>query len=144
MLQFRRRDKTLFLVVDEVSQYVHQDSDRMLKLQAFVSDLGQRLKGKVWLLVTGQQKLEEGGDQSVLGKMKDRFPEKLRVHLSATNIRDVVHKRLLHKNEQGVRTLREQLGQTPHRPQAVRLRLRRLHGRGPGRGLPAACPGTST
>jgi hypothetical protein len=110
MLHHRRRDKTLFLVVDEVSQYVHQDSARMLKLQTFVSDLGQRLKGKVWLLVTGQQKLEEGGDQSVLGKMKDRFPEKLRVHLSATNIRDVVHKRLLHKNEAGVRSLRDLLG----------------------------------
>ena len=39
----------------------------MLRLQSFVSDLGQKLKGKVWLLVTGQQKLEEGGDQSVLG-----------------------------------------------------------------------------
>jgi hypothetical protein len=109
MLKFRASDKTLFLVIDEVSQYIHQDSGRMLKLQAFVSDVGQRLKGRVWLLVTGQQKLEEGGDQNVLGKMKDRFPEKLRVHLAASNIRDVVHKRLLHKSEKGASALRDPL-----------------------------------
>jgi hypothetical protein len=106
MLKFRGPGKTLFLVIDEISQYINKNDDRMLRLQTFVSDLGQKLKGKVWLLVTGQQKLEEGGDQSVLGKMKDRFPEKLRVHLSVTNIRDVVHKRLLHKSDSGARTLR--------------------------------------
>src|SRR5690606_4935537 len=106
MLKFRRPKATLFIVVDEVSQYVHQDTDRMLKLQSFVSDLGQRHKGQVWLLVTGQEKLEEGGDASVLGKMKDRFPERLRVHLAVTNIRDVVHKRLLAKTPEGVEKLR--------------------------------------
>ena len=82
MLRFRADKATLFIVVDEVSQYVHQDTGRMLKLQSFVSELGQRLKGKVWLLVTGQQKLEDGGDASILGKLKDRFPAKLRVHLA--------------------------------------------------------------
>jgi len=106
MLRFRAAKATLFIVIDEVSQYVHQDTGRMLKLQSFVSDLGQRHKGKVWLLVTGQEKLEEGGDVSVLGKMKDRFPEKLRVHLAVTNIRDVVHKRLLGKTEAGSTQLR--------------------------------------
>ena len=106
MLQFRANKATLFIVIDEVSQYVHQDNGRMLKLQSFVSDLGHRLKGRVWLLVTGQQKLEDGGDASILGKLKDRFPEKLRVHLAVTNIRDVVHKRLLSKNSEGVAKLR--------------------------------------
>ena len=97
MIRFRADGKTLFVVVDEVSQYIHQDEQRMLKLQSFVSELGQRLKGKAWLLVTGQQKLEEANDTHVLGKLKDRFKPKLRVHLSATNIRDVVHKRLLQR-----------------------------------------------
>ncbi len=106
MLRFRAEQATLFIVIDEVSQYVHQDTGRMLKLQSFVSDLGARLKGKVWLLVTGQQKLEDGGDTSILGKLKDRFPEKLRVHLAVTNIRDVVHKRLLSKHPAGDAHLR--------------------------------------
>jgi len=106
MLRFRAERATLFIVIDEVSQYVHQDNGRMLKLQSFVSDLKQRLKGRVWLLVTGQQKLEDGGDASILGKLKDRFPEKLRVHLAITNIRDVVHKRLLAKQPAAIAALR--------------------------------------
>jgi hypothetical protein len=97
MLNNRASGKTLFVVVDEVSQYVYQNNSRMLKLQSFVSDLGQKLKGRVWLLATGQQKLEDSEDESSIGKLKDRFPPKLRVHLAPTNIRDVVHKRLLKK-----------------------------------------------
>lgn len=100
MLAIRADDKTLFLVVDEVSQYVHDSQDRMLKLQSFVSALGERLKGRVWLLVTGQQKLDEAAESTVLGKLKDRFPPRLRVHLSTTNIRDVVHRRLLAKKDE--------------------------------------------
>ena len=98
MLGRRAPGKTLFLVVDEVSQYVHHDEGRMLKLQSFVSDLGQRLEGRAWLLATGQQKLEEEAAANPLAKLKDRFPPSLRVHLATTNIRDVVHKRLLRKD----------------------------------------------
>ena len=97
MLRRRAPDKTLFVVVDEVSQYVHKEDDRMLKLQTLVSQLGQRLKGRVWLLATGQQKLEDQSKANNLGKLKDRFPQALRVHLATSNIRDVVHKRLLRK-----------------------------------------------
>ncbi len=100
MLKFRCPGCTLFIVVDEVSQYVHDNHDRMLALQSFVSALGQRLKGRVWLLATGQQKLEEGTTvASAIGKLKDRFPSSLRVHLGTANIRDVVHKRLLRKKK---------------------------------------------
>jgi hypothetical protein len=97
MLNFRAPGKTLFIVVDEVSQYIYQNTQRMQKLQSFISALGQRLQGKVWVLATGQQKLEDSDEASDIGKLKDRFPSKLRVHLSPTNIRDVVHKRLLKK-----------------------------------------------
>jgi hypothetical protein len=107
MVHLRAEDKSLFVVVDEVSQYVHQDEARMLKLQSFVSELGQRLKGRVWLFATGQQKLEDQAENNNLGKLKDRFPTHLRVHLSASNIRDVVHKRLLKKKPEMEGRLRE-------------------------------------
>ncbi|ATB47183.1 BREX system P-loop protein BrxC [Corallococcus macrosporus] len=113
MLERHAPGTTLFVVVDEVSQYVHQNDDRMLKLQSFVSELGQRLKGRVWLLATGQQKLEDTSTTTSLGKLKDRFPASLRVHLATTNIRDVVHRRLLKKH--------------PHREQELR-RLFADHG----------------
>lgn len=107
MVGRRQPGKTLFVVVDEVSQYIHQDEQRMLKLQSLVSELGQRLKGRVWLLATGQQKLEDTAETNVLGKLKDRFPIPLRVHLGTTNIRDVVHKRLLKKKPDLEGVLRE-------------------------------------
>lgn len=113
MLERHAPGATLFVVVDEVSQYVHQSDDRMLKLQSFVSELGQRLKGKAWLLATGQQQLEERGASTTLGKLKDRFPPSLRVHLHTTNIRDVVHRRLLKKSpakEEALRRLFEKHG----------------------------------
>ncbi len=114
MIALRAEGKALFLVVDEVSQYVHQDEGRMLKLQSFVSDLGQKLKGAVWLLATGQQKLEDQAENNNIGKLKDRFPPQLRVHLGTTNIRDVVHKRLLRKKTEKESVLRDLFQK--HRP----------------------------
>jgi hypothetical protein len=107
MMSRNAEGKTLFIVVDEVSQYVHDDDDRMLKLQSFVSALGQKMKGAVWLIATGQQKLDDDAGDSNLGKLKDRFRPGLRVHLGTTNIRDVVHKRLLKKRPDKEPLLRE-------------------------------------
>jgi hypothetical protein len=100
MLDLRAPGRTLFIVVDEVSQYVHDNEDRMGALQGFVEALGQRLRGRGWLLATGQQQLEQGiGQQHPIQKLKDRFPPALRVYLGVANIRDVVHKRLLRKKK---------------------------------------------
>jgi hypothetical protein len=114
MLRFRKRGATLFMVVDEVSQYVLSSKDRIDRLRAFATALGARLKGAAWLLALGQQKLDEEADDSFLIWAKDRFPPHLRVHLAATNIRDVVHKRLLQKTPQAEDHLRELF--TAHRP----------------------------
>jgi hypothetical protein len=98
MLAQRYPAGTLFMVVDEVSQYLSGDPDRLLALQSLISALGQRMKGQAWLLATGQQRLDDSaGAGHALGKLKDRFPAALRVHLGSANIRDVVHRRLLRK-----------------------------------------------
>lgn len=114
ILEHRYPRRTLFLVIDEVSQYVHNDTQRMQRLQSFVEALGQRLKGKAWLIATGQQKLDEDGASKELIKLRDRFPPKLRVHLSSANIRDVVHQRLLKKDPAQEQALRDLF--TLHRP----------------------------
>ena len=106
MLRFRRPRATLFLVMDEVSQYVISNKDRVDRLRAFATALGATMKGKVWLLALGQQKLDEDAGDSFLIWAKDRFPPNLRVHLAATNIRDVVHKRLLQKKPEHEAQLR--------------------------------------
>lgn len=106
MLKFRSPGSTLFLVIDEVSQYVLSINDRVDRLRAFASAIGATLKGKVWLVALGQQKLDAESDDTFLVWAKDRFPPSLRVHLAATNIRDVVHKRLLQKKPQAETELR--------------------------------------
>ncbi|MBT9554535.1 MAG: BREX system P-loop protein BrxC [Myxococcales bacterium] len=105
MLAQRAASKTLFIVIDEVSQYVGSHGDRIGKLQSFASELGARLHGKVWLLVTAQEKL----DDATVGvfALRDRFPPNLRVHLNRNNIRDVVHRRLLRKAPDKETELRE-------------------------------------
>ncbi len=105
MLHHRQPNATLFFVVDEVSQYVLANKDRVDRLRAFATALGARLSGKAWLLALGQQKLDEEADDSFLLWAKDRFQPKLRVHLEPTNIRDVVHRRLLQKKPEHDKTL---------------------------------------
>ncbi len=114
MLRFRAPAATLFLVVDEVSQYVLSERDRVDRLRAFATALGATLRGRAWLLALGQQKLDEEADESFLVWARDRFPPKLRVHLAATNIRDVVHKRLLQKRPAAEAQLRDLFER--HRP----------------------------
>ena len=106
MLKFRRPDATLFLVIDEVSQYVLAYRDRVDRLRAFATALGAALRGRAWLVALGQQKLDDEADDSFLVWAKDRFPPSLRVHLAPTNIRDVVHKRLLQKRPDAEEPLR--------------------------------------
>ena len=46
MLKFRQPGATLFLVVDEVSQYVLSNKDRVDRLRAFATALGARAQGQ--------------------------------------------------------------------------------------------------
>ncbi|MBF0258414.1 MAG: BREX system P-loop protein BrxC [Desulfamplus sp.] len=99
-IERRAPGKTIFIVVDEVSHYIDKHNNKMLDLQSFVSEIGGRVrqgKSPLWLLVTGQEKLEEESKESVLFKLKDRFPPALRVHLDRANVREVVSRRLLKK-----------------------------------------------
>ena len=107
MLDARAPNATLFLIIDEVSQYVLSQNDRVERLRAFSERLGAVLKGRAWLLALGQQRLEEQSEASFLVRTMDRFPPKLRVHLAPTNIRDVVHKRLLQKRDDALPAVRD-------------------------------------
>jgi hypothetical protein len=114
MLKFRAPGATLFLVVDEVSQYVLANQDRVDRLRAFAAALGSTLRGRAWLVALGQQRVDEDGGDAFLLWAKDRFPPRLRVHLAATNIRDVVHKRLLQKRPEAESALQAMFDR--HRP----------------------------
>jgi hypothetical protein len=110
LMSRRRPDKTLLFVVDEVGQFVARDVQKMLDLQAVVQNLGRIGRGKMWVVVTSQEKLTElvGGldDRRVeLARLMDRFP--LQVHLEPSDISEVTSKRVLSKNAEAEKTLRE-------------------------------------
>ncbi len=110
LMKRRRPERTLIFVIDEVGQFVARDVQKMLDLQALVQSLGRVGRGKMWLIVTSQEKLTElvGGldDRRVeLARLMDRFP--LQVHLEPSDISEVTSRRILSKNADGEDQLRK-------------------------------------
>lgn len=111
LIQRRRPGHALLFVIDEVGQFVARDVQKMLDLQAVVQALGRVGRGKMWLVVTSQEKLNEvvGGmdDRRIeLPRLQDRFPSELQVHLEPSDIAQVTGERVLAKNSQAQTDLR--------------------------------------
>lgn len=93
-------------LVDEIGQYIADDSQLMLNLQTVTEDLGTICNGKAWVIVTSQQDIDsvtktKGNDFS---KIQGRFDTRL--SLSSANADEVVRKRILEKNEVGAQSLK--------------------------------------
>lgn len=111
LMDRRRPGQTLAFVVDEVGQFVARDVQKMLDLQSIVQNLGRIGRGKIWVVVTSQEKLTELvsgiGDRRVeLARLMDRFPQELQVHLEPSDISEVTSKRVLAKSSAGESALR--------------------------------------
>lgn len=96
-----RPGHSLMFVIDEVGQFVARDVQKMLDLQAVVHQLGVKGRGKHWIVVTSQEKLNElvsGLENSKieLARLMDRFP--LQVHLEPSDISEVTSRRVLLKS----------------------------------------------
>jgi hypothetical protein len=112
LMERRRPGSSLVFVIDEVGQFVARDVQKMLDLQGVVQSLGRVGRGKMWLIVTSQEKLGElvGGidDRRVeLARLMDRFPQPLQVHLEPSDIAEVTSRRVLSKNAEAQSVLRE-------------------------------------
>ena len=96
----------VIFLVDEIGQYIADDTQLMLNLQTIVEDLGTACRGKAWVIVTSQEDIDsitktKGNDFS---KIQGRFDTRL--SLSASNVDEVIRKRVLAKNETATQTLR--------------------------------------
>ena len=92
-------------LVDEIGQYIGDDTKLMLNLQTITEDLGTACGGKAWIIVTSQQDIDsvtktKGNDFS---KITGRFDTRL--SLSSANVDEVIKKRILQKNEAGQQSL---------------------------------------
>lgn len=95
-------------VVDEVGQFIGEDDQKLLELQSIAEEFSIHGNGRLWLIVTAQEKLEDVIEgvrrkQAEFSKIKDRFD--LRLELTSENIELVVEERLLHKRPDGEKTL---------------------------------------
>lgn len=104
-------DFRLLFMVDEVGQYIGDDGDLMMNLQSLVEELGDKCRGRVWVMVTSQEAIDSvvkisGNDFS---KIQGRF--NTRLSLSSSSVDEVIQKRVLAKTEDADRLLQMVYGQ---------------------------------
>ena len=89
----------LLFMVDEVGQYVGTDTDMLLNLQSLVEKIGSECGGKVWVVCTGQEAIDEiikvRADE--FSRIQARF--KTRLSLSSSSVDEVIQKRILKKTK---------------------------------------------
>lgn len=95
--------------VDEVGQYIADNTKLMTNLQTVAESLATKCQGRAWIIVTAQEDMN-----SVLGdmnkqqsndfsKIQARFSNRLK--LTSADVAEVIQKRLLTKNEIGTELL---------------------------------------
>lgn len=102
-------DFRLNFFVDEVGQYIARNVKLMTNLQTIAESLATKCRGRAWIIVTAQEDMgtmlgemskQEGNDFS---KIQDRFGNRMK--LTSADVAEVIQKRLLMKNEDGIRLL---------------------------------------
>ncbi len=101
------KDFRLLFMIDEVGQYIGADRNLLLNLQSLVEKLGSECEGKVWVICTGQEAIDE-----IIKVQSDGFSTiqarfKTRLSLTSSSVDEVVQKRILKKNKEAEKTLEE-------------------------------------
>ena len=108
-IESRQKNFHLNFFIDEVGQYIANNTKLMTNLQTIAESLATKCHGKAWIIVTAQEEMKDVlGEMSVqqgndFSKIQDRF--KTRLKLTSQNVDEVIQKRLLHKNSQGMKLL---------------------------------------
>lgn len=95
--------------VDEVGQYISDNTRLMLNLQTVAETLATKTKGSSWILVTSQEDMEKVvGDMNKqqhndFSRIQARF--KLKIPLTSANVDEVIEKRLLKKTAEAQHSL---------------------------------------
>ncbi|ARJ71454.1 hypothetical protein LP065_02285 [Latilactobacillus sakei] len=100
-LQAKGNNEHIVFLVDEIGQYIGGNSSLTLQLQTIVEELGNKTRGKAWVIVTSQQAIDKitdiaGSAALDFSKIKGRFETTL--SLSSANADEVIQKRILAKN----------------------------------------------
>lgn len=90
-------DFRLLFMVDEVGQYVGGDTDLLMNLQSLVEKIGSECGGKIWVVCTGQEAIDEiiKARENEFSRIQARF--KTRLSLTSSSADEVIQKRILKK-----------------------------------------------
>lgn len=95
----------LLFMIDEVGQYVGTDTDMLLNLQSLIEKIGSECEGKIWVICTGQEAIDEiikvRADE--FSRIQARF--KTRLSLSSSSVDEVIQKRILKKKPESEKML---------------------------------------
>lgn len=105
------KDFRLLFMIDEVGQYVGTDTDMLLNLQSLTEKIGTDCRGKVWVMCTGQEAIDQ-----IIKVRSDEFSRiqarfKTRLSLSSSSVDEVIQKRILAKTPEAKQNLETLYGQ---------------------------------
>lgn len=95
--------------VDEVGQYIANNTKLMTNLQTVAESLATKCRGRAWIIVTAQADMDAvvgemtNRESNDFSKIQARFA--IRLKLTSANVDEVIQKRLLLKNEAAVSSL---------------------------------------
>ncbi len=92
----------LVFIIDEMGQFIGDSNQKLLELQSIAEAFATQGMGKLWLIVTAQEALEEIVQDALqreheFDKIRDRF--NLRLVMTSENIETVLEQRILKKRE---------------------------------------------
>lgn len=91
----------LVFVIDEMGTFIGDSNEKIGELNSLAEMIGNKGKGKVWIIATSQQDLEKVVDRTnfdpvLVGRLNARF--ELKPHLISDGINKVVSERILKKH----------------------------------------------
>ncbi|MGO9569668.1 MAG: hypothetical protein ACLP5H_19225 [Desulfomonilaceae bacterium] len=108
----------LVFVIDEMGTFIGDSSEKISELNALAEMIGNKGKGKVWIIATSQQDLEKVVDRTnfqpaLVGRLNARF--ELKPQLISDEINKIVSERILKKHPAQETTLKAMFqGHLPH------------------------------
>jgi len=107
-LDRKGKNSRVIFMVDEMGQFIGQNSRLMLNLQTLVEDLGAVCQGKAWVIVTSQEDIDSitknmAARSNDFSKIQGRFD--IRLSLSSADVGEVIRKRILEKTAPAAQTL---------------------------------------
>jgi hypothetical protein len=107
-LNKKGKNSRIVFMVDEMGQYIGQDTSFMLDLQTITEELGKTCKGRAWVIVTSQEDIDSitknmAERSNDFSKIQGRFDTKLQ--LVSSDVAEVIRRRILEKTDTARQTL---------------------------------------